>query len=145
MYDVEKHGVVFLAVLGVKDIPRPEVPHAIEECKLAGIRVRMVTGDNIVTARAIAREVGIIDPKNPNSIVMEGVEFIDKIGGVVCQKCRVEVCPCERDPEKAKEKGEEPRNDVINKMDVFKEIVPMLDVLARSRPTDKYALVTGLK
>ena len=101
VYDVEKHSMVFIAVIGVKDIPRPEVPHAIESCKKAGIRVRMVTGDNIVTARAIALEVGIIDPKNQNSLVMEGVDFVEKIGGVVCKKCQMAVCPCERDPKKA--------------------------------------------
>lgn len=94
VYEVEKHNLVFIAVIGVKDIPRPEVPRAIEECKLAGIRVRMVTGDNIVTARAIAREVGIIDPKSTNSLVMEGIDFVDRIGGVVCKTCQTIVCPC---------------------------------------------------
>jgi P-type E1-E2 ATPase len=49
-----------LAVLGVKDVPRPEVPMAIVKCRNAGIKVRMVTGDNMITARAIAKEVGII-------------------------------------------------------------------------------------
>lgn len=44
----------------MQDIPRPEVPHAIAQCHRAGIKVRMVTGDNIVTARAIARDVKII-------------------------------------------------------------------------------------
>ena len=94
VYDVEKQNLVFIAVIGVKDIPRPEVPHALEVCKSAGIRVRMVTGDNIITARAIAREVGIIDPKNQNSLVMEGVDFVNKIGGVVCKTCQTVVCPC---------------------------------------------------
>ena len=42
------------------DIPRKEVPGAIEKCHKAGIIVRMVTGDNIVTAKAIAKAVGII-------------------------------------------------------------------------------------
>ena len=44
----------------------------------------MVTGDNKSTARAIAQECGIIDVNNPNSMVLEGHEFIEKIGGVVC-------------------------------------------------------------
>ena len=47
--------------MGVKDVPRPEVPSAIQKCKTAGIKVRMVTGDNLVTAKVIATEVGIID------------------------------------------------------------------------------------
>ena len=41
--------------MGVRDIPRPEVPSAIEICHQAGIIVRMVTGDNLITARAIAK------------------------------------------------------------------------------------------
>jgi Ca2+ transporting ATPase len=104
VFDVEKRNLIFLAIIGVKDIPRPEVPHAIESCKRAGIRVRMVTGDNIVTARAIAKEVGIIDPSNEESLVMEGIDFVEKIGGVVCEKCRTAVCGCERDAKKAKAK-----------------------------------------
>jgi Ca2+ transporting ATPase len=104
VFDVEKQNLIFFAIVGVKDIPRPEVAGAIESCKLAGIRVRMVTGDNIVTARAIAREVGIIDPKNPYSLVMEGVDFVERVGGVVCKACMIAICDCERDAKKAAEK-----------------------------------------
>ena len=57
---MEKSGLILLAVIGVKDIPRAEVPDAIAKCNRAGIKVRMVTGDNITTAKAIAKEVGII-------------------------------------------------------------------------------------
>ena len=60
VYDIEKEGFCLLTIIGVKDIPREEVPGAIAKCKKAGITVRMVTGDNIITARAIAKEVGII-------------------------------------------------------------------------------------
>jgi len=48
---------------------RPEVPGAIKRCIRAGIRIRMVTGDNRITAEAIAKECGIItskDWKDPN-------------------------------------------------------------------------------
>lgn len=62
VYDIEKSGLILIAVVGVKDVPRPEVPEAIVKCKKAGIKVRMVTGDNIITAKAIAAEVGIITP-----------------------------------------------------------------------------------
>lgn len=86
-----------VGVLGIKDILRQEVPRAISLCKLAGIKVRMVTGDNKMTARAIAKECGIIEPGNENSIVMDGSEFIALIGGVICTKCRTLVCDCPRD------------------------------------------------
>ncbi len=46
----------------------------------------MVTGDNKDTARAIALKCGIIDPNDPDSIVIEGPDFIKLTGGVVCRK-----------------------------------------------------------
>ncbi|WP_350015751.1 cation-translocating P-type ATPase [Rhodanobacter sp. IGA1.0] len=49
----------FLGLLGFVDPPRPEVPAAIAECRSAGIRIIMMTGDHPATARAIAREVGL--------------------------------------------------------------------------------------
>lgn len=89
-----------LNIFGVKDIPRKEVPGAIIKCHRAGIKVRMVTGDNIITARAIARDVGIIKDGD-NSLIMEGVEFIKLIGGVVCKKCRTKTCNCAKDKKQA--------------------------------------------
>ncbi|MBL3666203.1 cation-translocating P-type ATPase [Streptomyces sp. M2CJ-2] len=51
--------IVLTALVGIVDPPRPEVRAAIAECREAGIRVRMITGDHAVTAGAIARELGI--------------------------------------------------------------------------------------
>src|SRR5512134_2088078 len=51
--------LTFLAMVGIVDPPRAEARNAIAECKSAGIRVRMITGDHAVTAGAIARELGI--------------------------------------------------------------------------------------
>jgi P-type E1-E2 ATPase len=42
------------------DVIRSEVPGAVEQCRIAGVKVRMVTGDNIVTAQAIAEKCNII-------------------------------------------------------------------------------------
>lgn len=60
IYEFEKASMILLAVLGVRDIPRKEVPEAIRKCHKAGITVRMVTGDNIITAKAIAKDIGIV-------------------------------------------------------------------------------------
>jgi P-type Ca2+ transporter type 2C len=51
--------LTFLAMVGIVDPPRAEAREAIAECKSAGIRVRMITGDHAVTAAAIAGELGI--------------------------------------------------------------------------------------
>ncbi len=60
--------LVFAGLFGIIDPPRPEVREAVEDCKSAGIRVIMVTGDHKQTASAIAAEVGIISKdKNKES------------------------------------------------------------------------------
>ena len=56
-----ERGMVFLGLQGMIDPARPEVPGAIDDCRRAGIRVVMVTGDNGETARAIGADVGL-DP-----------------------------------------------------------------------------------
>lgn len=88
----------------MKDVPREEVPDAIQKCKIAGITIRMVTGDNLITAKAIAEEIGIIQPGD-GSVVMEGTEFIKKIGGVVCKLCKVPKCDCARDLKEKEKTG----------------------------------------
>ena len=52
----------FLGLIGLYDPPRPEVPEAIRQCRQAGIKVTMVTGDYGLTAEAIARQIGLLDP-----------------------------------------------------------------------------------
>lgn len=64
--------LVFLGIFGLRDPPRPGVRDAVALCQRAGVRVRMVTGDNVDTAKAIAREVGILTDEG---IAMEGRQF----------------------------------------------------------------------
>lgn len=65
-------NMVFIGLVGIKDPLRPGVPEAVKDCQKAGVVVRMVTGDNRLTAEAIAKDCGILQP---NSIVMEGPVF----------------------------------------------------------------------
>ncbi|WP_152042309.1 cation-translocating P-type ATPase [Salinigranum salinum] len=55
-------GLTFLGLQGMIDPPRPEVPDAVADCRRAGIRVVMATGDNLETAKAIGAEIGF-DPE----------------------------------------------------------------------------------
>ncbi|KAH0787706.1 calcium-translocating P-type ATPase, PMCA-type family protein [Histomonas meleagridis] len=65
-------NLIVIGVCGIRDPLRPEVPHAIEQCKQAGVLVRMVTGDNINTAVSIARQCGIL---TEDGHAMLGKEF----------------------------------------------------------------------
>jgi magnesium-transporting ATPase (P-type) len=54
-------GLVFLGLQGMIDPPREEAIHAVRACQIAGIRVKMITGDHAVTAAAIAAQIGLDD------------------------------------------------------------------------------------
>ncbi|KAI4823302.1 hypothetical protein KUCAC02_011895, partial [Chaenocephalus aceratus] len=97
-----------ITVVGIEDPVRPEVPEAIRKCQRAGITVRMVTGDNISTARAIAVKCGIIQPGD-DFICIDGKEFNRRIRN---------------------EKGEIEQERID-------KVWPKLRVLARSSPTDQ--------
>lgn len=72
---IDDEGLTLLGFVGLKDPCRPEVRSAIEACTKAGVAVKMVTGDNVLTARAIAKECGIISNSDHDAIVIEGQEF----------------------------------------------------------------------
>ena len=121
---------------------REGVKEAITKCQRAQIKVRMITGDNLGTGREIAREAGIL---TPDGFAMEGVDFMQRIGGVVCKTCGTATCGCPRSKRDAKRLKKKLRVDTIGNAAEFDNIYPKLDVLARARPEDKYALVVGLK
>ncbi|KAJ3066998.1 hypothetical protein HDU98_009767 [Podochytrium sp. JEL0797] len=114
--DVLSHGLSFAefagklltvaSIVGIEDPLRPGVIEAVKACQDAGVFVRMVTGDNIMTAKSIATKCGIYQR---GGIVMEG--------------------------------------EVFRKMSSEKmlEMIPKLQVLARSSPMDKQVLVGKLK
>lgn len=150
IFDWEKDGFTIIGICGIKDIIRAEVPDSVNKCHIAGIDVKMVTGDNKITAKAIAREVNIITAENETTaIVMEGPEFLRLIGGIICENCRdKEICECvanEKELDDPANKGKKIRKDTIKNQEEFDKIWRNLSVLARSRPEDKYALVIGLK
>lgn len=70
--NIPDNGYTLIAIVGIKDPVRPGVKEAVRTCLAAGITVRMVTGDNINTARAIAKECGIL---TEGGVAIEGPEF----------------------------------------------------------------------
>ncbi|KAA8537850.1 hypothetical protein F0562_027570 [Nyssa sinensis] len=99
-------GYTCIGIVGIKDPVRAGVKESVAICRSAGITVRMVTGDNINTAKAIARECGILTDKG---VAIEGPEF--------------------------RLKSEEE----------LQELIPQIQVMARSSPLDKHALVKHLR
>ncbi|KAL8130951.1 hypothetical protein AgCh_007036 [Apium graveolens] len=98
-------GYTCIGIVGIKDPVRPGVKESVAICRSAGITVRMVTGDNINTAKAIARECGILT----DGIAIEGPEF------------------------RMKNEAE------------LHELIPKIQVMARSSPLDKHTLVRHLR
>lgn len=103
---VEDNDLTLVGVVGIEDPLRPGVKDAVVACQKAGVFVRMVTGDNMTTAKSIAKQCGIY---TSGGIVMEGPVFRH-------------LSPAEMD-----------------------EVIPRLQVLARSSPEDKRILVGRLK
>ncbi|PFH38733.1 sarco/endoplasmic reticulum Ca2+-ATPase [Besnoitia besnoiti] len=68
-------GLVFLGLVGLMDPPRPEVGEAIEACRDAGIKVVMITGDNKLTAQAVASMINIVDEASVATRSFTGKEF----------------------------------------------------------------------
>ncbi|XP_004303081.1 PREDICTED: calcium-transporting ATPase 4, plasma membrane-type-like [Fragaria vesca subsp. vesca] len=103
---IPEDGYILIAVVGIKDPVRPAVREAVKTCLDAGITVRMVTGDNINTAKAIAKECGIL---TEDGLAIEGPDFRK-----------------------------------MNEQEMA-EIIPKLQVMARSLPLDKHTLVKQLR
>ncbi|KEH20815.1 membrane calcium-translocating P-type ATPase [Medicago truncatula] len=104
--NIPDSGYTLIALVGIKDPVRPGVKEAVQTCIAAGITVRMVTGDNINTAKAIAKECGIL---TDDGVAIEGPSF--------------------------RELSDEQ----------MKDIIPRIQVMARSLPLDKHKLVTNLR
>ncbi|CAB4292149.1 unnamed protein product [Prunus armeniaca] len=74
---LKEDGMTLLGLAGLKDPCRPGVKEAVGDCQYAGVNVKMITGDNVFTAKAIATECGILKPNQDmfSGAVVEGVQF----------------------------------------------------------------------
>lgn len=130
--EVLESSLTVLGIFGLQDPLRDEIIESVKKCHAAGINVRMVTGDNLDTAKAIAIEAGIVSREQANEefVCMEGKDFREQCGGL--KKLNDD------------NDGGKLREEIGNKQ-MFRQIEAKLQVLARSTPEDKYMLVTGLK
>ena len=183
---IDQDNLIFLAVFGIKDSLRDGVKEAVKKCHEASVNVIMVTGDNIVTATAIAKDCGILgddvdlknlgpkdlendpelmnDPSTKEEYIrtlisdqpraLTGNSFYNAVGGLICEVCQKETnkCNCPKTEsealqiaEKTKSEPMKVKKDIIKNMENFKKITEKLNVMARSQPLHKYALVLGLK
>ena len=126
-----------VALFGLQDPLKKGVVEAIRTCQRAGVTVRMVTGDNLDTATAIALEAGILNNEefNPDNLMphqkyacMTGKQFREliKLRPIFNKEGKV-------------------IKEVLENRALFETIDQQLRVLARSTPEDKYTLVLGLK
>lgn len=130
--EVLEQDLTIVGIYAMQDPLRGEIVESVLKCKKAGINIRMVTGDNLDTAKAIAIEAGIVTAAEANQqfVCMEGKQFREVCGGL--------------------KKLEDPNDanllrETVGDMHKFKLVQAKLKVLARSTPEDKYMLVTGLK
>ncbi|EJK45298.1 hypothetical protein THAOC_36093 [Thalassiosira oceanica] len=68
-------GLTFVGLVGIIDPPREEIAPMVQQCKTAGIRIMMITGDNKLTAEAIATEIGILDEGFDPECSFTGTDF----------------------------------------------------------------------
>ena len=150
-------GLCYAFMVGIRDDNREDVPEAIKKCHHAGIIVRMVTGDNINTAVAISKDVGIIEP-NQSTECKNIAAYYRKYVAEKPEDAQRGVtqgeCPIALEGEIfrvicggiSKEKGKNGDLDIkLNNKEAFKHTVARLRVIARASPEDKFILVFGLK
>ena len=151
-------GLTFAFMIGIRDNNRDDVPEAIKKCHHAGITVRMVTGDNINTAIAISKDVGIIEPSQAaecKRLAQYYREQVEKNGDEAKRGIQNGESPialegeifrviCGGITKKKQEKGGD-LEIFLNNREAFKHTVRNLRVIARASPEDKFILVFGLK
>ena len=150
-------GLCYAFMVGIRDDNREDVPEAIKKCHHAGIIVRMVTGDNINTAVAISKDVGIIEPNQSTeckNIAAYYRKYVAEKPEDAQRGITQGECPIALEGEIfrvicggiSKEKGKDGDLDIkLNNREAFKHTVARLRVIARASPEDKFILVFGLK
>ena len=82
--EVLEQEMTLIGICALQDPLRPRIQESVQICKGAGINIRMVTGDNIDTAKAIAIEAGLVTREEAEKeyVCMEGKQFREMCGGL---------------------------------------------------------------
>jgi Ca2+ transporting ATPase len=159
-----------VCLVGIADAPRPDVKQAIKHCNEAGVLVRMVTGDNIKTAIAISKKVGILT-ENETRLALQYVRAKEmKLANVSLKKDQqfgdetvdrdapkyfaldgidfrtlTEGYKTIEEPNPKGSKFPPTVKYELKNIDKFRVVTEHLKVIARASPDDKFLLVMGLK
>ncbi|HEY7327716.1 MAG TPA: cation-translocating P-type ATPase [Gemmataceae bacterium] len=131
--EVLESGLVFVGFLAIRDPLRDDVKEAVDQCRRAGIEVKMITGDNVETARAIAYDIGLIDRRDapiddPGAVVLTSPKFNELHAQLM----------------ELKKHSELSEADAHSRDELTRQLAE-LRVLARARPLDKYKMVELLQ
>jgi Ca2+-transporting ATPase len=126
--DALEAALVFDGFVAIRDPLREDVKEAVAKCRRAGIEVKMITGDNVETARAIASDIGLIDRRDA---------AIDDPGAAVLTSPTFNEWHTEM--EERKKRGDEAGAEELASR------LANMSVLARARPLDKYKMVELLQ
>jgi Ca2+-transporting ATPase len=127
--DALESNVVFAGFVAIRDPLREDVKAAVDQCRRAGIEVKMITGDNVETARAIAYDIGLINDRQAP---------IDTTGSAILTSPRFN----ELFKQYQEQKKSNPDSALTKQL---QEQLANLRVLARARPLDKYNMVEVLQ
>jgi Ca2+ transporting ATPase len=170
---IKEKVFTLIALFGISDPPRTDVVESIKTCHSASVFVRMVTGDNINTALAIAKEVGIVDDyeynlskdriskegfkeqietmENIAIYALEGKDFHSLSGGYkvefVDKKIKQEddLALMVKPSSSSSSLSSKKKKYMLKNPEKFAKITKNLKIIARASPDDKFLLVLGLK
>jgi Ca2+-transporting ATPase len=125
--------LVFIGLAAIRDPLRDDVKEAVSRCRAAGIEVKMITGDNVETARAIACDLGLIDRRDApidseDGVIFTSPKFNELFEELKKLKGRTDLSPDEQ-----------------RRRDGLADRLAGLRVLARARPLDKHKMVDLLQ
>jgi Ca2+-transporting ATPase len=131
--DALENNLVFAGFVAIRDPLRPDVKDAVEQCRRAGIEVKMITGDNVETARAIGCDIGLVDRHDApidtdDAVVLTSPRFNELYA-------QLKVLKGQANPGA----GPSEQRDALTRQ------LTGLRVLARARPLDKFKMVELLQ